>query len=272
MKIQLEQDNLVIFESALYRTTSTLIIGADYILLIDPNWLPGEISFIRGYIEELGKNDLKRYLLFTHSDYDHIIGYGEFRDFQSIASKAFVNNPDKYKILGQIRQFDNQYYISRNYPVLYPEIDISIAGDQSLALGSDLIHFYQAPGHNSDGLITFTKSAGILVLGDYLSNLEFPFIEYSYPQYLATLDKIERLLNAGSIKVMITGHGDHTMRQEEMYSRLRQSREYLDDLKASVMSGHQPDIEKLSKQYVFFPGIAEMHMANSLKVKQELKK
>ena len=46
MKTPINTNHLILFESALYRTTTTLIIGSDYIALIDPNWLPIEIEAI----------------------------------------------------------------------------------------------------------------------------------------------------------------------------------------------------------------------------------
>ena len=92
--IQLNTPKLTIFESELYRTTSTLIIGKEYVLLIDPNWLKGEIEFIHQYLSDR-KGKRKTYILFTHSDFDHIIGYGKFKTFNSIASKRFVENDKK---------------------------------------------------------------------------------------------------------------------------------------------------------------------------------
>jgi len=91
MKFQLETESLVIFESDLFKTTTTLVIRNEYILLVDPNWLPREIEFIHNYIEKI-KASRKCYLLFTHSDYDHIIGYGQFKSFTTIASKNFANH------------------------------------------------------------------------------------------------------------------------------------------------------------------------------------
>ena len=110
MKIQFRSDELIIFESALFRTTTSLIIGEQYILLIDPNWLPIELDFIENIIESLGEN-IEKYLLFTHSDYDHIIGYGKFKTYKTIASKNFIKNKDQEIILKQIEKFDDEYYV-----------------------------------------------------------------------------------------------------------------------------------------------------------------
>ena len=126
MKIQLETEILTIFESQLFNTTTTLLNGENCLLLIDPNWLPLEIEFIHNYVNKK-KGGKECFLAFTHSDYDHIIGYGKFSSFKSIASTNFVNNIKKLDILSQISKFDDQYYIQRDYPITYPAIDIEIS-------------------------------------------------------------------------------------------------------------------------------------------------
>lgn len=271
LKIQLEKEGVVIFESALYRTTTTLVLREDYLLLVDPNWLPAELNFISDYINKLNGVFPNRYILFTHSDYDHIIGYGKFKDFQSIASDAFVNNPDKSKILDQIREFDNRYYISRDYPLAYPRIDQVIEGDRQVNSGSETFHFFQAPGHAVDAIITYVESAGILIVGDYLSNIEFPFIDYNFQAYYRTLEKLDSLLNTLDVNILITGHGDYTQRKDEMLGRLLFAREYLDDLKDSVIYGNPYDLNKLASQFGFFEGMKEAHLANFQLTQRELK-
>jgi len=99
MKIQYEDKSLIIFESELFRTTSTIVKGKDYILVVDPNWLPREVDFIKKKADKIGRGK-KKYLLFTHSDYDHIIGYGKFKNYKTIASQNFVKNKKKNLVTG----------------------------------------------------------------------------------------------------------------------------------------------------------------------------
>lgn len=271
MKMQLESARLVIFESCLYRTTTTLIIGHDYLLLVDPNWLPGEIDFIEHYIDKkIGHR--KPYLLFTHSDYDHIIGYGKFQHYETIATEKFTLNKNINSILAQILDFDTQYYISRNYPIRYPAINIAIDGDIQKLMASENFYFYQAPGHNADSLIAVLESDGVLIVGDYLSNLEFPFIEYSFTLYRQTLDKLEQILDTHQVRILIVGHGDHTTDAREMRLRLQASRAYLDSLEALVQSDRLIDLDQLSVRYPFFSGIKEFHQANIDLVSREFAK
>ncbi len=270
MKIQLKTKDLVIFESALFRTTTTLVFGEDYLILVDPNWLPVEIQFISDYISLHGKRK-HPYLLFTHSDYDHIIGYGKFPDCTTIASQNFVENRKKAFILDQIKIFDDANYIERDYPILYPQIDIVITTNyEQRQIQGETYIFHQAEGHSQDGLLTYQESQGILIAGDYLSNIEFPYVEHSLLKYQQTLDKLETLIAENGVGLLVTGHGDFTKSKSEMLKRIGESRKYLNDLEWAVRSGQSFDLDQLFKRYKF-PGIMKkFHEANLKLVQEEL--
>ncbi|MEL7427514.1 MAG: MBL fold metallo-hydrolase, partial [Bacteroidota bacterium] len=95
MKINYQDSSVIVFESELMQTTCTLIIRPDHLLLVDPNWLPSEVKFIAHKVEKQRK-DLPLYLLFTHSDYDHIIAYERFKaTAKLIVSQAFLDNTEQ---------------------------------------------------------------------------------------------------------------------------------------------------------------------------------
>lgn len=270
MPLQLQRPHLLLHESQLFRTTATLIHTDDYVLLVDPNWLPAEVEHLAQLAEEHGAGK-EKYLLFTHSDYDHIIGYGRFPGFMTIASRAFVDNPAASDQLAQTRAWDDEYYIKRDYPLDYPVIDRPIDGEgEEMTIGQDQYVFYQAPGHNFDGLITFNRSRGILIVGDYLSNVEFPYVYHSFAEYGRTLDKLATLIESGEVKLLITGHGDHTTDLAEMQRRLADSRAYLAELTESVRNGTDFELEKWLGRYDF-PGIMrKFHEKNVDLLRSEL--
>lgn len=73
---------VTLFQSDLYMTNSLVMETDDCVLVTDPCWLPREVEEIRRYVDNiLGARRL--FLLFTHSDFDHIIGYGAFRKLKS---------------------------------------------------------------------------------------------------------------------------------------------------------------------------------------------
>ncbi len=269
MKRQYTSPHLTVFESELFRTTSTCIVTDAYLLLVDPNWLPSEIKTIQAFAaaQSAGK---EKHLLFTHSDYDHIIGYGAFPGFKTIASQRFVDNPKANEQLQQTIAWDDEHYIRRDYPLSYPTIQHAIAGDgQDLRIGPDDYRFYQAPGHNYDGLLTFNRSRGILIVGDYLSNIEFPYVYHSFAAYRATLNTLETIIASGEVQILITGHGDHTTNREEMERRICKDRAYLDGVETAVRSGQPFDFAKLMAGYDFPIVMGAFHEKNLLVAKRE---
>ncbi|MEK5184497.1 MBL fold metallo-hydrolase [Solibacillus sp. FSL W7-1324] len=258
---QFENEQLTVFQSVLYQTTSAVVKTKDALIVTDPNWLPNEVAEIKAYIESVIE-DRKLYIIYTHSDYDHIIAAGAFPNATTIASEAFVNKINKEEVLEQIRQFDAQYYIERDYPVIYPQIDIVIKEDgQTVELQDVTCSFYRSPGHTADGLFTVVEPYGILLAGDYLSNVEFPFIE-DYEAYLATIQKVQTIISHKKIEVLVPGHGTTTNNKNEIQKRIDESLLYLNNLSADCV-----DETELQKLYPFYKGLKDMHKLNKETVK-----
>ena len=270
MRTIYSSDHLRVFQSALFQTNATLLRGAHFQLLVDPNWLPEEIQFLRKRTAETRSRNL---LLFTHSDYDHILGYGAFPDWETIASRAFVDNPKAAEQVEQILQFDDDYYIERDYKIVYPTIDHAISGDgTTLELDGETLHFFQAPGHNADGLLTLCARNRVLLAGDYGCAVEFPYLYHSLADYRTTLDKIEALLRENRFDVLVPGHGSVAESPQEVHHRLAESRAYLDELEAHVRTGAPFDEERLFRRYRFPRLMRRFHAANVDLVRRELLK
>ncbi|OEH92341.1 MBL fold metallo-hydrolase [Bacillus solimangrovi] len=256
--IQYEKNNITVFQSVLYMTTSAIIQTADIMIMTDPNWLPSEVETIRKFVEE-NKGDKQVYIIYTHSDYDHIIGSGAFPDAKVIATDQFNNNPRKEEIVKKIHKFDYEYYLHRDYQVEYPIVDIVVSSDgQKLDLGDITITFYKAPGHTDDSLFTVIEPYGIFLSGDYLSDVEFPFIYTSYKDYVHTIEKAERISDNHQINVLIPGHGNTTDESHEIKSRIDFSKYYLTQLHVS-----DEDLEtQLHEKYPFYEGMKNAHNEN----------
>lgn len=271
MNIQYQNESIIVFESALYRTTSCLIQTPDCILLVDPNWLPIEIEFIKKQLVQLGKQHLPKYLLFTHSDYDHILAYKAFPNSKVICSKIMDNKKDKEKILQQIYEFDQEYYISRSYPIEFPTADITISSNnQQIMIGNTKLEFYLAPGHTEDGIFIFIESLNCLIVGDYLSNVEFPFIDHSSEAYLSTLDLAKKIIDKKQVDLLVSGHGDICRSRDEVYHRISHSKNYIEELKASLTDEIAFDLEKWLGYYDYPHALRESHANNLKQLSREL--
>ncbi|PHI21495.1 hydrolase glyoxylase [Lewinellaceae bacterium SD302] len=266
-----QTDCLTVFQSALFQTTATLLVGQKYVLVVDPNWLPEEVNEIHAAAELAAGDNKQKFLLFTHSDYDHIIGAGRFEDYTTIASQAFVDNPEQEKQLEQIRTFDDEYYIQRSYPIEYPLINLVICEEGTLLqLGEDEYQFFHAPGHNADGLITYNRSRNILIAGDYLCAVEFPYLYDSLARYRNSLNKFEELIEVENPEVLIPGHGPVATERSDMQARLKSARSYLDELEISVVNNTPFDTEALFANYRFPRIMGKFHAGNVALVKREL--
>ncbi len=260
--IQFRQAGVCVFESALYQTTATVIDTPDLVLVVDPNWLPHEVQEIVSYVDSI-KRGRPVYLLFTHSDYDHIIGWQAFPEAITIASEAFVQNPAKDKEVQQILTFDDKYYIKRNYPIQYPEIQVVIKKDEEfLSFGQTRIRFWLAPGHNADGLFALLEPLGIWIAGDYLSDVEFPFIYHSVEAYQSTLEKASKILSQARPKVLVPGHGSVCQEGPEMGERIIFSQQYLAAAVRHAQEKEVFDEEALLAAYDFPLGLRGIHLDN----------
>jgi glyoxylase-like metal-dependent hydrolase (beta-lactamase superfamily II) len=73
-----------------------------------------------------------------------------------------------------------------------------------LELGGEELELHPAEGHTDDGMILFARWSGVLVCGDYLSDVELPTWS-DKALYRTTLDRLRALVEAADI--VIPGHG-----------------------------------------------------------------
>ncbi len=264
------QDQLTVFQSALFQTNSAIIEGDGFVLVVDPTWLPQEVEDIAAHVREIrASRDL--YLLFTHSDFDHILGAGAFPDAITIASQNFVDNPNKERSVQAVRAWDSEYYIQRPYTASYPEINIVAASDgQELVIGETRLTFYAAPGHNPDGLFTVVEPHGILVTGDYLSDIEFPYIYQSSTAYEETLGKLDGILERHAVRVLVPGHGQVATDPGQMRERQWQSFKYIAVLRGLLAQENHAAIDEMLAGCAFPLGMKSFHEGNQRLMRQEL--
>ena len=271
MKIQWESSEVTVFESSLYRTTSSIIGFDTSVIIVDPNWLPNEIETLQHFVSK-NHTGKKQFLLFTHSDYDHIIGYGAFPSAQVIASELFVKNKLKNKILNRIYDFDNEYYITRPYPISYPDVDIIITtSGQKVNIDGHEIIFFLSPGHTEDGIFTIIPTKNCWIAGDYLSNIEIPFIDFDIDEYEQTLTSALRINeDFKNVNLLIPGHGDIANSNHSIKTRIKNDLHYIELLKKSVF---EPSIEVQSEAYNHIinysanPTLQTAHQKNIQKLK-----
>lgn len=262
--------NITIFQSPLFQTNSSIIETENMVLVVDPTTLPHEIIKIRNYISSIRK-DRPVYVFFSHSDWDHILGYNGIEDVIYIGSDKMMIREDKERIIEQIKSFDDQYYLMRDYEVNYPHIDYLVNKDgQQIRIGNTTITFYTSPGHTDDGLFAIIEPIGILLSGDYLSDIEFPYIYHSSYEYESTMTKVDSILANHSINLLIPGHGNPTEDCQEILKRKKASLAYIHELRSSLENEDEKRADKLLEGWQFPKIMGEYHKGNKDLIKKEL--
>ncbi|MDI4647199.1 MBL fold metallo-hydrolase [Cohnella hashimotonis] len=270
--LRIDDGAVKVFESDLYRTTSTVVVTDTHVLVADPCWLPREVEEIRAYVERV-RGDRQVALLFTHSDFDHIIGWRAFPDAIVVASGSFARSPaaERERNLQQIREFDDKYYLKRNYEIAFPNVDHPMDGDgTALALGDARLVCYQAPGHNADGMMTVVEPYGILIAGDYLSDAEFPFIFHGSADYEETLLKFDAIAERHDIKLFVPGHGSTSSDSAHMRARRDADLRYIRELRRLIQAGDEEGAARLIADAPFPLNQRKYHEDNANKIRQEL--
>lgn len=268
-KIIYRDPNITIFQSALFQTNSTVVQTDDTILVVDPAWLPDEVLAIRQYVESIRK-DRSLCLIFTHSDYDHIMGYRAFTADKVFISKAMAENPRQQEILEQALEFDEKYYIERPYPIEYPEGDFLVYRDGvQYRQGQTKMTFYLTPGHTADSMMVIIWQLGLCIAGDYLCNVEFPFIYHSSVEYEKTLEKLPRIHDRNWFTRLIPGHGEPALSINDWLQRRTESLAYIYALRESIATGVQFDDSSLWTRYKYPRLQQKYHHDNMALMKKE---
>ncbi len=216
--------DIYVYQSSMWQTNSAVIINQTANLVIDPCYFPAEIRVIADFISR--KRSFNRYMIFTHSDFDHIVGYQHFKNYKLVAHEEFAFS-DRDSQLIQLNEIDQSYYVLRTPPFVFPEPDIVFQGTYRIPINGDELLLVHAPGHTGDCIFVISLAHGIMFAGDYLSNLEFPFVNFSTAAYKKTLDLAGKLVRDHNITCVVPGHGDIADRREEINDRIESDREYL---------------------------------------------
>jgi hydroxyacylglutathione hydrolase len=236
-------NDITIFYSFLWQTTTTLIRGKRELFLFDPNYHPQEIKIVHQAVAEAsaGIDKENRYLIFTHSDWDHIVGYPSFIEWQTISQHQLANKSEQImiEILNKIHKFDADMYIDREIKPLYPHIHETIEKEKWVDTSDDKLYFLATPGHTADGLTTFFTNRGVVVAGDMLSKVEFPFIFHSAKSYIESLDQVREKVKEFEIHTLISGHGEPAESKQEIEQRITQDMAYITTLYHEVTKAVQ---------------------------------
>jgi hydroxyacylglutathione hydrolase len=188
------------FEAALWSTTSLLVVAEDESLVVDPAISVSEVSRIGQRAQELDAP--VRHVLITHGDWDHVCGIAAFPD-----ATAVMGEETAERVLSRdddvLKQAAEHYGLEISGS---PRVDQNFERGSAIALGPFVVETFPLTGHTEDGTAYRIRDQRLLIVGDHLSPVEFPFAK-SPASYRFTLAGLIEILRADPPETVIVGHG-----------------------------------------------------------------
>ena len=189
--------------SNLWQTNAVAIRAGEEAMLIDSPYFPDELEMLPEVLRQSGFEPLG--LIATHADWDHLLGRLAFPDASLGIAESSARRIRSEPGVAQkeLRDADNHYYVKRARPLSLGSYQpLPVPG--KLDLADQEIELHPGEGHTADGMILFARWCGVLVCGDYLSDVELP--TWADKQlYRATLERLRGLV--ADADVVVPGHG-----------------------------------------------------------------
>ncbi len=194
-----------------YMINSTVIIGKDGVVLVDPGGTDEVGYFIKQQIKKITHNPIT-YVINTHSHGDHYLGNIAFPESTIISSEAcrdlVIQTGDDWKRLMESlvgREFPNTRPVAAS--VVYP-----VHSKTKITLnGVDLL-IWVPPGSHTDGdLMVYLPVEKVLIAGDILVNGIVPTMQDGVVKNWISVLKDVYQINA---EVYVPGHGELMKRNQ----------------------------------------------------------
>ena len=220
-------EDVIVVESRVWRTTATVVRSGSEAFMVDSPVFPDELELLPALLDQASFPFSG--LLATHGDWDHLLGRLAFPSAalglaETTAARLRAHPGAVQRAL---RDFDERHYLARPMPLTLASVEaLPVPG--YCGLGERELELHPADGHTVDGMAIWIPWAKVLVCGDYLSPVEIPTPEASLDGYLATLARLEPLVNQAAY--VVPGHGS-PIDATAARTLLREDREYLDRLR-----------------------------------------
>jgi glyoxylase-like metal-dependent hydrolase (beta-lactamase superfamily II) len=191
-----------LFQSPLWQTNCLLAVLGSDALLCDPSLTPQEIVALRTQVESLRPSS--EHMLITHSDYDHTCGIPFFPTATVVAGEATAAAVADGSAARKLEAGAREWQLAWPWSL---RVDPTVAAGATLTLGGFLVSTIEAPGHVDDGLAYLLHEQGVLVAGDYLSPISYPWLFGPLHEAIGTCERLLDLLARAPVRWVVPGHG-----------------------------------------------------------------
>jgi glyoxylase-like metal-dependent hydrolase (beta-lactamase superfamily II) len=261
--------DVIVVTSRLLQTNCTILQGpvsaarqqpvatpaAGETFVVDSPILPDELAMLPSLLEQ-SRFAPARGLLATHADWDHLLARIPFPDATLGCAESSAARLQSEPGAAQrgLRAFDEGLYLLRDRPLQLGAVQaLPVPG--ACGIGDLELELHPAEGHTADGMALWAPWAAVLIVGDYLSNVEIPTIAAAagVDAYLATLERLRPLV-AGAEHV-VPGHGP-VLDARRALEVLEQDADYLRRLRDRGSEAELPRGRRSAAQ-------RELHAANA---------
>ena len=222
--------------------------------VIDSPILPDELEILPTLLEQ-SRFPQPSGLLVTHADWDHLLARLAFPDAAlgcgSTSATRLRSTPGAPQ--RELRAFDEQHYVQRPRPLALGSVQ-ALDTPGACEIGSRELMLHPTDGHTVDGMALWIDWASVLVVGDYLSEVEIPVLGEggTVEAYLATLERLRPLVSVA--QHIVAGHGP-VLDAERARAVLEEDMAYLSALHARRATAELPEKRRTKAQRA-------IHMAN----------
>lgn len=216
------------WESSLWQTSAVMVVRGRDVVLVDPGITPEEVAAIAAAVAHRGLR--VGAVVVTHPDWDHLIGVGAFPEAQALMSAHAAEEVARGAAAGALAAECARRGLGAPLGELRCD---AVLEPGEVALGVLRAEAIELPGHAHGSLGLRLRDPDLLLVGDYLSPVEPPWIGASAPDYERTLRMLARLLESDPPESVIPGHGS-PLSAEEAHDIAMADLDYLSRVRSAV--------------------------------------
>lgn len=213
-------------QTPLWQTNALVARLGSEALLCDPCYMPDEIERLVALAREPGG---PIHLLLTHGDFDHVCGIGYIPEAVVVAGAGTAERITSGTAAAELEAAGVEWGVE--WPT---ELRVDRVVDPGLwECGAFQVEGIEATGHTPDGLAYVLVDQGVLLPGDYLSDMTYPFIGGGLEATIATSRRLLDALERHDLRWIVPGHG-RVLTPEEAAAVGRSDLVYLEGLARAV--------------------------------------
>jgi hydroxyacylglutathione hydrolase len=194
-------------QTPLWQTNAVLARAGSETLLCDPCFTPDEIERLVAHAREAAG---PIQLLLTHADFDHVCGVGYVPEAVVWAGAATAERIRSGMAAEELAAAGAEWGIEWKTEL---RVD-RVVEPGRFECGAFAVEAIEAPGHTVDGLAYVLVDHHVLLPGDYLSDMTYPFIGGGLEVTIATVRRLLDALERHDLRWVVPGHGRALTRDE----------------------------------------------------------